>query len=350
MKFHPILSFCTFAIAGALVFGGCGGGSNGPSRPNPTATPIPGAPTPTPVPGAPTPVPTPTPTMAPVSLRGQIGFVSTRDGNSDIFLMDAQGNNQRSFSAINSPDDDRSPSITPSGARIVWSSNRPNGANDSNFEIYTARADGSNVEAYTNDRGDFAPEDIEPVISPDGLKIAWTTTRGGNRNIATMDITGGNQVVLTSGNDDTDSEPAWTSDSRSIVFYSARDGQRGIYIMNANGSNQRALLVTPDGSGARYRQPALSPNGQLLAVAFDAGDSSTISLRNLDGTEASTQFNAGSGFEVRRHPSFSPDGSRLIYEAFNGGGSPQIQTAQLNGSGERALTSQGFNFDARFGG
>ena len=355
MKFHPLLSFCALSIAGALVFTSCGGGGNGPSRPNATATPVPGAPTPTPIPGAPTPTPapgapTPTPTMAPVSLRGQIGFVSTRDGNPDIFLMDAQGNNQRSFSAINSGSDDNSPTLAPDGTRIVWSSNRPNQASSANFEIYTARADGTNITAYTNDNGDFAPDDTEPVISPNGLKIAWTTTRGGNRNIATMDITGGNQVVLTLANEGEDSQPAWTSDSQTIAFYSERGTTRGIYLMDVSGTNQRALLTTEDNETVRYRRPAYAPNGQLFAVNFENRGTNTISLRKLDGTPATTNLAFVGGSIVRSNPSFSPNSNSLIYTGSNGAGSEQIYTANLDGTGERPLTSAGNNFEAKFAG
>ncbi len=350
MKFQMITSVGTSLFAASFLIAGCGGGGSGPSAPHPTATPIPGQPTPTPIPGQPTPTPvnpTPTPTMGPVSLNGQIGFVSTRNGTPDIFLMDAQGNNQREFSALNSTDEERDPTIAPNGARIVWSSNRPNGANIANYEIFTARADGTNVKAYTNDTGDFAPDDTEPTVSPDGTKIAWTTTRGGSKNIAVMDITGDNQAVITD-NIGEDSQPAWTSDSRSIAFYSVRNSSRGVYIMNSNGTGQRPLLVSDNNASERYLQPAFSRNGQTLAVTVETAGASTISLRNLDGTPASTSFNAGNGFAYRSQPSFSPD-NRLIYLASNANdGRGQIQTSNLDGTGERALTSAGENFEGRF--
>ena len=267
--------------------------------------------------------------------------------------MDAQGNNQRALGALNSDSEERSPSISRDGNIVVWSSNRPNRTSP-NFEIYIQRPNGLGgqiIEAYTNDVGSFPPDDTEPVISPDGTKIAWTTTRGGDKNIAVMQINGDGQTTLTLANAGEDSQPTWTSDSQSIAFYSERGNTRGVYIMNANGSNPRELLTSDVASGTRYLQPAYAPSGGQFAVTVETnnGSNSTISLRNADGTEATNNFNAGSGFDSRNQPSFSRDGSRLIYLGGNGGGDlGQIQTSNLNGSGERALTSTGNNFDGRF--
>ena len=287
----------------------------------------------------------------PGALSGQIGFVSTRDGSSDIYAMDAQGNNQRALASLNSDSEERSPSISRDGNIIVWSSNRPNKTTP-NFEIYIQRPNGlggQTIEAYTNDAGSFPPDDTEPVISPDGTKIAWTTTRGGDKNIAVMQINGDNQVVLTLANTGEDSQPAWTSDSQNIAFYSERGNTRGVYIMSASGASQRELLTSDAASGVRYLQPAYAPNGGRFAVTVESAGGSNISLRNADGSPVTDDFNAGSGFTFRTQPSFSNDGNRLIYVGSNSSmGDGQIQTANLNGSGERSLTSAGQNFDARF--
>ena len=345
MKFQCASSFGASLLASVCLLSSCGGGSNGPSAPKPTAT----SNAPTPTPGLPT--PTPTPTTGPTSLHGQIGFVSTRDGNPNIYLMDAQGANQRAFAAANSSNEERSPSIARDGNTVVWSSNRPNKSATPNFEIYIQKSDGKGgqpVATYTNDEGNFPPDDTEPVISPDGTKIAWTTTRDGSKNIAVMNITGSGQTVLTAANGDEDSQPAWTSDSRSIAFYAVRGNARGVYLMNADGSNQRALLTSNASDAVRYFAPAYSPNGQLLAVAAESGGATTVSLRNPDGSPASTQFNASNALDVRTNPGFNLDGTRLIYTASNGGVGQQIYTSNLDGSSERALTAAGTNFEAMF--
>ena len=339
-------------LAGALVLSSCGGGGSGPSTTSGGTTS--GGTTS----GGTTSGGTTsggTTSGGTGSLSGQIGFVSTRGGNADIYAMDASGGNQRALSALNSSSEERSPSISRDGKIVVWSSNRPNTAPVQNYEIWIQRPDYFGVQqikAYTNDDNPGSPDDTEPVISPDGTKIAWTTTRYGSKNIAVMDITGDNQKDhLTDSNLGEDSQPAWTSDSQSIAFYSVRGNSRGIYIMNADGSNQRALLANDASSDVRYLQPTFAPSGGRFAVTMETGNGSgsTISLRNADGSAVTNNFNAGSGFPFRSQPSFSRDGNRLIYVAGNSNdGRGQIQMSALDGSGETPLTSQGQNFDARF--
>lgn len=333
-------------VLAAFIANGCGGGGNSGPSTRPTATP---SATPSGTPSG-TPTSTATPTSLPTaSLRGQIGFVSLREGNSDIYLVDAQGNNVRPFGAINSSSEERAPSLSRDGAFIAWSSNRPTGNATANTEIYFANADGTNLRQYTNDMGSFPPSDESPVISPDGTKIAWTTTRGGNFNIAVMDSNGDNQVTLTGNNPGEDSQPAWTSDSQSIAFFSDRANSRGLYIMNADGTSQRPLLAGVPGDTTFYA-PKFSPNGNLLAVSVQAPGGTSISLRNPDGTPAATQFSPSGGPANRNFASFSPDGTHLIYTGFDSAGSEQIYSANLDGSDERALTSVGRNFEAMFGG
>ena len=349
MKLTLALPLGASALAATLLFSGCGGGSNnGPSKPKATATPIPGT-TPTPMPGVtPTPGgPTPTPTMAPISLLGQVAFTSNRNGNPDLFAMDAQGNNQRPLSLLNTDSEERSPSVSRDGNTVVWSSNRPNTAAKDNFEIYALRpngAGGQKIQSYTNDTGNAPPQDTEPVISPDGTKIAWTTTRGGKNNIAVMSITGDAQVVLTNNEKD-NRRPAWTSDSRSIGFYSVRGNSRGIYLMNADGSNQRPLLVNDVSAPTNYYEAAFSPDGRYLAVTIaPQTGNSTISLFNADGTASATQFNLPGDSIARSQIGFSPDSQRLVYSLNNAG----IRTAALDGSDERILTSASGNYDPTF--
>ena len=116
--------------------------------------------------------------------------------------------------------------------KIAFVSNR-----DGNNEIYTMNADGSAQTDVSNN----AASDIAPAWSADGTQIAFASNRDGNFEIYKMNVDGSAQTRLT--NDAaTDSVPAWTSDGR-IVF--DRGGGAGgcspgaeIYIMNADGSGE----------------------------------------------------------------------------------------------------------------
>ena len=329
MKFPSFLAASSLTLS-VMLLGGCGGGSGGPSRPSNT--------------------PRPTPTSGPNLFAGQIAFTSQRGGTDlDIYLMDVEGTNQRPFSAINSTGQERWPDLARDGSFVVWSSDRNTGNAPANNEIYFANSNGTNIKQYTKDTGSNPPNDYQPSISPNGTKIAWTTSRGGNLNIAVMDSTGANQKLLTNNNTGEDSYPAWTNDSSSIVFYSARGTTRGIYIMNADGTNQRPLLTSATSVPTFYLAPAFSRDGSLLVVASQSSSGSTISLRNANGTPASTTFAPTMPLAYRNNPSFSPDGTRLIYTGYNTSGGEQLYTANLDGSDERMLTSVGANFNGTFG-
>jgi len=79
---------------------------------------------------------------APTARNGQIAFVSNRDGNNEIYVMDADGTKARDVS--NSPADDHAPAWSPDGTRIAFASDREESA-----DIYMMNADGGNVIRLT---------------------------------------------------------------------------------------------------------------------------------------------------------------------------------------------------------
>ena len=181
-----------------------------------------------------------TPLMVCVDAQAQIVFVSDRNGNNEIYVMDIDGKNSRNLT--NNRDKDYSPSWSPDGERIAFSSRR-----DGNFrnkfgltdEIYVMDVDGGNQRRLTNNRG----WDWYPSWSPDGERIAFASDRRGdfvNFEIYVMDADGGNPRRLTENRHE-DSSPSWSPDGKRITFNSRRDGNLEIYVMDANGGNQQRL-------------------------------------------------------------------------------------------------------------
>ena len=131
---------------------------------------------------------------------------------------------------------------SPDGRRIAfarkpdWCRRTRHGCYSAQSDIYVMNADGSGARTLTHN----ALQNAEPAWSPDGRKIAFRSTRNGNRDIYVMNADGSGKRNLTR-NAAWDSRPSWSPDGRKIAFVSNRDGRLEAHVMNADGSGQRSL-------------------------------------------------------------------------------------------------------------
>jgi Tol biopolymer transport system component len=167
--------------------------------------------------------------------KGQIAFMSTRDHNPEIYVMNVDGTNQRRLT--NHTALDEHPAWSPDGTKIAFTSKR-----DGNDEIYVMNADGTNQRRLTNHRG----RDWYPAWSPDGRQIAFVSGRDGNfPEIYVMNADGTGQRRLTNHRrvDWRLEHPAWSPDGTKIAFALSWffNGSAEIYVMNADGTNVHNL-------------------------------------------------------------------------------------------------------------
>ena len=120
------------------------------------------------------------------SPRHQIAFQTSREGNTEVYLMNADGSELTNLTRHDSLD--YHPSGSLDGAKITFVSGR-----DGNQEIYLMNADGSNQTNLTRHEA----ADIDPSFSPDGSQITFDSDRDGNVEVYVMDADGANVIRLT---------------------------------------------------------------------------------------------------------------------------------------------------------
>jgi 7,8-dihydropterin-6-yl-methyl-4-(beta-D-ribofuranosyl)aminobenzene 5'-phosphate synthase len=159
----------------------------------------------------------------------------SRDG--DIWLMNADGSEPRLL--VDDPEHASGLDWSPDGSRIVFESNR-----DGDSEIYLVDADGSSLKQLTTNQGEDWWPVWSPAGAPGGEQIAFMSDRDGDMEIYVMNTNGGNVRQLTYNEVD-DSGPAWSPDGTRIAFASNRDTglpfDSDIYIMNADGSDPQRI-------------------------------------------------------------------------------------------------------------
>lgn len=286
---------------------------------------------------------------------GTLVFVSTRDGNDEIYVMRPDGSGQtrltdntiRDYAPAWSPVPERVEGTnTATNARIAFASHR-----DGNTDIYSMHADGSNPIRLTT----HAAVDDSPAWSPDGTQIAFVSHRDGNPEIYIMPVPPdmptasgeGNasiedKVVRLTQNAVADGSPSWSPDGTKIAFSSFRSENHDIYVMNLDGSEQMNLTMNP----GRDLDPAWSPDGTQIAFCSFRGRQFDIYVMYADGSEQTNMTpNAMSGMA----PVWSPDGSRFAFHSFQNG-KYSIYAMNTDGSGQTLLTGgEAFNWEPSWG-
>ena len=304
----------------------------------------------------------------------QIAFVSWQAGNSDIYVVNADGSNLTQLTYNEAGD--RDPVWSPDGSRIAYVSLDRKYSFEHYHDLRVVNSDGAD-DVPLIARSDDVLE--SPSWSPDGRYIAFEEYDGGrNPEIAVIDLNSGSSDTLTfltkaehpkwspdsqrilfqaidssiyssepdqpdvfimyldgsgrknlTDDDDWDMFPSWSPDGRRIAFASDRDGDYDIYTMNPDGSNLTQLTDDPMGD----LTPSWSPDGQRIAFASNRDGDRDIYVMNADGSSQTrlTDFPGGAGLQH-----WSPDGQRIAFDAPLNNGTKNIYVINL---GEDVLGS-----------
>jgi Tol biopolymer transport system component len=238
--------------------------------------------------------------------NGKIAFVSDRSGNQEIYSMNPNGTGV--LRLTNNPSDDLSPVWSPDGTKIIFSSDR-----SGNYQIYSMNANGTGVTRLTNNAFDELPFSWKP----DGTKIAYmsgvlntASPFSSSFDIKVMNANGSSPVTI-AANSANDISPVFSPNGARIAFSSNRDGDYEIYTVAATGG---ALTKLTNNSNNDVT-PTWKPDGTKIAFATDRNESfpiffGEIYVMNANG---SLQTNLTNSSPVDVYPNWSPDGAQIAF-------------------------------------
>ena len=231
-------------------------------------------------------------------------------------------------------------SWSPDGSKIAFVSYR-----DENDEIYVMDSNGTNSRRLTYN----SSRDVEPSWSPNRNQIAFSSDRDGNWEIYTMNSNGGDQKNLTN-HPDNERSPTWSPDGERIAFSSVNDERfsfgMDIFAINVDGSNKAKITD----SRGRAENPSWSPiliskpndkelESKIIFINyenFQRRSRNDIFLINPDGSDL-IRLTSNSRFN-NFDPTWSPDGSKIAFTSNRDGNFFELYTIDSDGTEIRRLT------------
>lgn len=210
----------------------------------------------------------------PTASQDRIAFVSSRGGQTDLYLMGPWGEDPRPLTR--DPAKESHPSFSPDGKTLVYSSNR-----DGRLELYVQPIDGSPVRLVG---GNLSK--LEPMWSPDGQRILFVGLfEDGRSDLFTLDWdnkNGKNLKNLTQTPLIQERSPMWSPDGKSILFTASKDGKSDLYLRREDGTIE-AKTDTPFSE----LTPSWGPGGILVASNESGNWEIALGNRNLTESKAS---------------------------------------------------------------
>ncbi|HML20569.1 MAG TPA: PKD domain-containing protein [Aggregatilinea sp.] len=203
-------------------------------------------------------------------------FQSNRSGMWQLYELDLRS--MRLTLLSDGSGDDVDPQYSFDGQHIIFRSYRDTGDNG-NSVIYMMDADGRNPHPISDPNGDATNQ----VWSPDDQLIAYQSDLDGDLDIYVYDVASGETRKLT-GNDIPDYAPMWRCDAETLVFTSDLPGNPDIYEADALPISAAPVDLNVDGAQMTYEEaddiyPEITPSeenasreGHLPPLTPDEGD------------------------------------------------------------------------------
>lgn len=261
----------------------------------------------------------------PPAPAGKILFSSDREGQFDIYIMNADGSGVTRLTSDST--NDYFPEILP-GSRVF--SFLAVSRNPPDISLWFQNLDNPKSAAVA-----LKAPITYPAFSPDGRYLAVTQTEvvgeGSVQHVWIIDLQDGRNWKITGAMEAGASMPHWSPDGKQIAFASLATGYQEIYVMNADGTGARQVTSLNAISG----DPSWSPDGSTFAFFTGTETVTQICTMNKDGTGLK-QLTDSSGHNG--YPGWSPDGRFIVFWS-NRSGKEQIYVMDSMGAKETQLTT-----------
>ncbi len=229
-------------------------------------------------------------------------FASDRDGNSEIYLVNRDGSELTRLTENSTAD--ASPSWAPSGDRFVFESDR-----DGTNALWIQELESGKAKRLLSDP---SPE-LVPDWSPDGRWIAFMSQRSGNADLYRVAVEGGTVERLTT-NTYRDVWPRYSADGGLLVFFSRRATHGEADDLFVLDLATRDIAQITDHPGHHDFVPDLAPDGERIVAGMSdrAANVRTLAIHQPGEPEP---IHFAQGNHRVFHPTWSPDGEWIAYAA-----------------------------------
>jgi len=260
----------------------------------------------------------------PPLFTSKIVFVSNRDGNDELYMMDYDGHNQTRITF--NKNKDYMPAWAVDGRTVAYTSYEQGSAGLYLLNIY------EQTRTPVYNKGTCAAASF----SPDGKWLAFASTQDKSNTDIYLARSDGAGVKRLTFSPSVETAPTWSPTSREIAFTSDRGGTPQIYIMDAEGSNIRRRSF----GGSYHDGPAWSPTGDRICYVSRVEAVFDLYVLNLRTDQI---IKLTEGYARNEYAAWSPDGRHIIFQSNRVTGRVQLYTIDYDGANLRRLTSAGEN-------